>query len=277
MTTSEKSVTTNKHKQFINGMLCLVATWFVFSLLVSGPSLPSLSPDDSNDIETLPNFASYSDVKEKKKAFFDFLYPITVTENIFLINIREQLSLLSEKHKQGSLTSAEQEWLDELKDDYLIETEDTAATINILLRQVNIIPPSLILAQAAIESGWGTSRFATKANNLFGHWCFSKGCGLVPKRRDDNKGHEVASFETVNESIRSYLKNLNSFHRYEQFRKLRSQSEINTTGTGVLALLPGLKAYSEQGDLYIRKVTNMIKQNKLQRFDRLFIEQLNKK
>ena len=87
----------------------------------------------------------------------------------------------------------------------------------------------------------------------------------------------MATFDTINGSIRAYLKNLNSFHRYEHFRTLRSQSSIKQTGKGVIKLLPGLKAYSEQGDLYIKKVTKMIQQNKLQRFHSLFIEQLNKK
>lgn len=273
---AEQKTGPNKHKQFRNGMLFLVATWFVISLLLSSPTLPNLSPDSSNDIEKLPNFSSYKDVQKKKQAFFDFLFPIIVDENLFLMEIRLQLEALNKKQALDSLSIEEKEWLYELREDYLIESEDLEIIITILLNQVDIIPPSLILAQAAIESGWGTSRFALKANNLFGHWCFSKGCGLVPKQRDDSKAHEVAKFDTVNESIRAYLKNLNSFHRYEYFRKLRSESSLKETGKGVLNLLPGLKAYSEQGDLYIKKVSKMIKQNKLQRFDSLFIEQLNK-
>lgn len=264
----------DKHKQFSLGLLALTLCWLIFSLLLSRQSLPSLSPDDSNDIDALPNFSSYKNTDKKKQAFFDFLFPIIVDENLFLMKIRTQLKEIEQKSKLQSLNTAELEWLDQLRSDYLIEEEDTDAIIQSLLRQIDIIPPSLVLAQAAIESGWGTSRFAKKANNLFGHWCFSKGCGLVPKLRDDNKVHEVAKFESINESIRSYLKNLNSFHRYDDFRTLRSQSTIKQTGRGVLKLLPGLEAYSEQGDLYIKKVTNVIKQNKLQRFDNLFIEQI---
>lgn len=265
-----------KHQQFSLGMLAIVSLWFIFSILLSSPSLPSLSPDQSNDIDKLPNFSSFTNSQNKKQAFFDFLFPIIVDENLFLMNIRKQLKELEQKYKLQSLNADETEWLFELKKDYLLESEDIEIILQTLLKQIDIIPPSLVLAQAAIESGWGTSRFAKKANNLFGHWCFSKGCGLVPKKRDDNKGHEVAKFDTVNESIRAYLKNLNSFHRYEGFRTLRAQSSIKQTGKGVLKLVPGLEAYSEQGKLYIKKVTNLIKHNKLQRFDSLFIEQIEK-
>ncbi len=274
---TEQETYHSKHKQFSIGMMVVIVCWLIFSLLLSRSSLPELSPDVSGDISTLPNFASYSNTHEKKQAFFDFLFPIIVDENLFLMQIRLQLKELQQKSKLDSLNSEEIEWLAELQSDYLIETNDTEELIASLLKQIDIIPPSLVLAQAAIESGWGTSRFAKKANNLFGHWCFEQGCGLVPKFRDDDKAHEVAKFESVNESIRSYLKNLNSFHRYESFRKLRAQSTIKQTGKGVLKLLPGLEAYSEQGNLYIKKVSNLIKHNKLQKFDRLFIEQLNKK
>tara|TARA_R110001592_G_scaffold356571_1_gene658760 strand:+ start:14932 stop:15762 length:831 start_codon:yes stop_codon:yes gene_type:complete len=265
-----------KHKQFSLGILAIITLWFIFSLLLSSPSLPSLSPDESNDIEKLPNFSSFTNSQKKKQAFFDFLFPIIVDENLFLMQIRKQLKDLELKYKLQSLNSDETEWLLELKEDYLVESDDLDIIIKTLLKQVDIIPPSLVLAQAAIESGWGTSRFAKKANNLFGHWCFSEGCGLVPKKRDDSKAHEVAKFDTINESIRAYLKNLNSFHRYENFRTLRAQSTIKQTGKGVLKLVPGLEAYSEQGKLYIKKVTNLIKHNKLQRFDSLFIEQIDK-
>jgi Bax protein len=274
---NEKSIGNDKkHKQFSLGMAAITSLWFIFYLLLSDPSLPSLSPDESNDIEKLPNFSSITNSQKKKQAFFDFLFPMIVDENIFLMQIRNQLKDLEQKFKLQSLRIDETEWLFELKKDYLVESEDIEIIIQTLLKQIDIIPPSLVLAQAAIESGWGTSRFARKANNLFGHWCFSEGCGLVPKERDDNKAHEVAKFDTINESIRAYLKNLNSFHRYEDFRTLRAQSTIKQTGKGVLKLLPGLEAYSEQGNLYIKKVTNLIKHNKLQRFDGQFIEQINK-
>ena len=263
-----------RDKNFSIGMIGIIFSWFIFSLLMSEDSLPSLNPDNQNDIDTLPAFSSFKNTQKKKDAFFNFLYPIAVEENMFLLAIREQLELLRNK---TTLSSDEDEWLTELKENYLVESEETKESIDLLLKRVNIIPPSLILAQAAIESGWGTSRFARKGNNLFGHWCFSKGCGLVPKSRDDNKAHEVAKFDSINESIRAYLKNLNSFHRYQDFRLLRSRLEITETGKGVLKLIPGLIAYSEQGELYLKKVRNMIKQNNLQQFDLQFIEELNKK
>tara|TARA_R110002072_G_scaffold4280_1_gene30204 strand:+ start:13000 stop:13800 length:801 start_codon:yes stop_codon:yes gene_type:complete len=263
-----------RDKDFSIGMTSIILSWLIFSLLISEDSLPSLNPNSQDDIQSLPNFSSFKNTQKKKDAFFNFLYPIAIEENLFLLDIRNQLGVLKNK---TALEVQEINWLMQLKSDYFIESEDTVESIDQLLKRVDVIPPSLILAQAAIESGWGTSRFAKKANNLFGHWCFSKGCGLVPSSRDNGKAHEVAKFDSVNESIRSYLKNLNSFHRYQQFRLLRSQSNIKEAGDGVLKLIPGLKAYSEQGEIYIKKVQNLIKHNKLQKFDRRFVEQLNKK
>ncbi len=257
---------------FRQGLALLCVLWSLYFLISPDSDLPSLEADYSKDIKQLPKFSDIKNTTEKKKAFFNFLYPIIEKENTFLLNIRQQLLLLEEKINNAPLNSEEHQWLTELGSDYQVELEDTQALIKELLVRVNTVPPSLVLAQAAIESGWGSSRFARKANNLFGHWCFEKGCGLVPKRRDDGRHHEVAKFDSVNASIRAYLKNLNSFHRYEKFRQLRQEQIQQTKHQTIetLTLIPGLMAYSELGPRYLTKVRKMIKQNKLIKFDQKF-------
>jgi len=260
---------------FLLGLVFLSFCWTVFSLFKPDSTLPSLEADYASDIYDLPDFAAFQDTAEKKQAFFNFLYPIVEKENRFLLNIRQQLLSLQDASKTRALSETELNWLTELSREYLVEPAEPQKMVDQLLLSINSIPPSMVLAQAAIESGWGTSRFAKKGNNLFGHWCFERGCGLVPKSRDDNKSHEVAKFKSINESIRAYLKNLNSFHRYEEFRKLRDRT-MEDDRMDVFKLIPGLLAYSELGTSYIKKVNRMIKQNQLQSFDQQFYDQTNK-
>ena len=122
--TEHKSECHQANKQFSLGMFFIVISWFIFSLLLSPPSLPSLSPDESNDIGSLPNFSKFTNTQKKKQAFFNFLFPIIVDENLFLMQIRDQLENLDNKYKLQSLSADETEWLLQLKEDYFIESED---------------------------------------------------------------------------------------------------------------------------------------------------------
>ena len=273
------NLSTNSTASFLLGLVFLSVCWSIFSLFKSDSALPSLQVDYSSDIYDLPDFAAFEDTKKKKQAFFDFLYPIIEKENRFLLNIRQQLINMKLAIETRTLSEDELNWLSELSQEYLVDQGDAQKMLDQLLLSINSVPPSMVLAQAAIESGWGTSRFAKKGNNLFGHWCFEPGCGLVPKKRDNNKSHEVAKFKSVNESIRAYLKNLNSFHRYDDFRKLRARTmstNMDYNDVDVFKLIPGLLAYSELGPGYLKKVSRMIRQNKLQSFDQKFYVQTNK-
>ncbi|MDX1452665.1 MAG: glucosaminidase domain-containing protein [Oleiphilaceae bacterium] len=238
----------------------------VLGILYSSPGLPKLDWERDNPIRQVPDFSVYKDVNQKKEAFFTFLYPVIEQENRHLLNIRRQLLQLAE---QEDWSLSEREWLKRLRALYLNDAEGALKQEDItrLLRRVDIIPPSLVLAQAAIESAWGTSRFARQGNNLFGQWCFEKGCGLVPRQRADGKHHEVARFDSVNESVQAYLRNLNAFRAYKQLRDARLKARKNEQALTGSQLVVGLAQYSEQGDAYLRKVSNVIKQNQLERFD----------
>ena len=123
---------------------------------------------------------------------------------------------------------------------------------------------SLVLAQAANESGWGTSRFARQANNYFGMWCYQAGCGLKPRQRDQGQSHEVKHFKHVQDSVISYLHNLNTNRAYQPLRDLRQTTrDLGAPLRGVL-LAEGLHAYSSRGEAYIKDIQTMIIANDLE-------------
>jgi Bax protein len=117
--------------------------------------------------------------------------------------------------------------------------------INDLLIKVDVIPVSIALAQAAIESGWGTSRFVIEGNALFGQWSWFKGSGIVPEKRDTEKTYEIKSFDNLGDSVASYMKNLNSNINYEEFRMARNSFRINKSSINSIDLIEFLSNYAE--------------------------------
>jgi Bax protein len=230
--------------------------------LSSLPSLPTWANDD------LPDFSQYQDTTEKKAAFFSFLYPRIVLANSRILIERDYLDSLANKE---SLTSKEYNWLAQQSERLRVDAEPGSDEQFALLRKrLDVIPPSLILAQAANESAWGTSRFATKGNNLFGQWCFSKGCGIVPKGREEGKAHEVADFASPYRSIRSYIQNLNRHPSYQLVRDLRKKARENGRLPSGSTLAAGLISYSERGEEYIKEIRDMISFNDLAEYDQDF-------
>ncbi len=255
------------------GTLLILAIHFWLSDEYGG--LPDIEATAESSVDELPDFSVYTDVKEKKEAFFDTLYPIIQEENAHVLNIRK--ALLTLKSAQ-SLSETDRIWLTDLAKYYkLVEKDDAPvnvdeALIDNLLVRIDYIPPSLALTQAAIESGWGSSRFSREGNNLFGHWCFVKGCGLVPGERQDGRHHEVAKFDTVNHAVRAYIRNLNTHYAYDKLRALRAELRENNSPLTGKALAKSLGQYSEEGTHYIEKVSKFIDHNKLQRYTRKFEE-----
>lgn len=249
-------------------LLTLVVGALFYRMTMTEP-LAVLNATSKAPVTSLPDFEQYQDIKAKKQAFFDFLRPIIKEQNDFIRAQRVQVSQYAEQFKQGNTFSEQDlEVLQAYAEAYDLDEQPFEADFfAVLLRRVDVIPPSLALAQAAIESGWGSSRFAKEGNNLFGHWCFSKGCGFVPLGRDDNKYHEVAKFKTVNEAVRKYMRNLNAYHPYTPMRQIRLAQRTQQQAVTGLVLIHGLLDYSQMKDQYIAKVVRMIKQNKLTRYD----------
>lgn len=209
-------------------------------------------------------------VAQKKSRFFALLKPMVEIENAYIATQREWLKELD----VSQLTEPQQKTLITLLQRYnVINTSHKAyqlpgsskqkqALVNQLMRHVAPIPIELVLVQAANESAWGRSRFAQQGNNLFGQWCFSQGCGLVPKQRPEGQYHEVAAFRSPQLSIRAYLQNLNGFSAYEKLRVARAQRPDLTGAEQALYLANYLGRYSQRGQAYVDELKAMIKSNK---------------
>lgn len=225
--------------------------------LVEKPDLPAwrLAP--------LPDFNQYSAGAERKEAFFGFLFPRIVLANLEILRKREGVRALKREDK---LSDAQEQWLERHAERLRVDRDDEAF-FEKLLKRLDIIPPSLMMAQAANESAWGTSRFATRGNNLFGQWCFSKGCGIVPGQRTEGMSHEVAAFEHPYASIRSYMTNLNRHNAYSPLRAIRTQQRNRGEFPDGKRLAGGLELYSERGSEYVHEIRAMISYNNLEDYD----------
>ena len=207
------------------------------------------------------NFLNYPAGTERKQAFITYLKPMIDEKNQALLNDRKKLIRLSQKSK---LNIRERRWLKHLSDHY-----ETTFDINnpvywsTLLDKIDSIPTSLALAQGAKESGWGTSRFAREGNNYFGQWCYQKGCGLVPKQRNSNARHEVAKYKSSQESVVTYINNLNNNPVYKHLRDIRKQLRTEKQKITGFQLARGLLHYSERGQPYVKEIQALIRNNAL--------------
>ena len=139
-----------------------------------------------------------------------------------------------------------------------------------LLEKVDAIPTSIILAQGALESSWGSSRFTREGNSIFGMWTW-KNKGIVPLRRDEGKNHKVRIYDTVLDSIRAYHLTLNRLEPYEEFRQLRQYTD------NPLIMAEGLVPYSERGEEYVEEIKKVIIANDLQKYDSFSLSDLDLK
>ncbi|PVZ69023.1 glucosaminidase domain-containing protein [Pelagibaculum spongiae] len=213
----------------------------------------------------LPDFASMSG-KQRKSSFFNYIGLAIETENQRISALNQSIAALSDK---SPLTATEQDFLTRLAKKYRLKSPKKGqltpqAIIDGLLVKVQPVPKSLAQAQAANESAWGTSRFASLGNNYFGQWCFSRGCGLVPESRTEGAKHEVAKFSSPQESVASYILNLNRHAGYRDLRKVRQcVKERGQTANG-WTLAGGLVSYSSKGFEYIDILRGMIRFNRLE-------------
>ena len=165
----------------------------------------------------MPDFAAIDHPAKRKEEFLVFLKPHVDQINGEIMAQREILERAGMRLELGgTLTTTELVAVSVLAKRYRLAPVEppTVAFVDQLLLRVDILPPSLVLAQAATESAWGTSRFARRGNAIFGQWCFSEDCGLVPMRRSDGKIHQVRRFKTVMDSVRAYFRNINTHPAY---------------------------------------------------------------
>lgn len=212
----------------------------------------------------LPDFASIRDVKEKKKQFFAFIKPAILAENESILTLRSEVErLIAQLTLEQPFTEQEHTFVADLSKQYRVSKKFS------LLRQlyelqlkVDVIPPALILVQAANESAWGASRFARIGLNFFGVWCYKKGCGMVPSGRNVGAKHEVAAYSSVKQGVSRYLKNINTNSAYMVFRTIRGQLREQDQPLSPEILATGLIPYSERGTDYVLELTEMIRHNR---------------
>lgn len=227
-------------------------------------SIVETIPEVEYSSHPVPDFNQYENVTEKKQAFFNYLKPAIEAQNEHIRSVRQLVQGFRAKQISGeTLTQRQTEELNFLIEEYRVDTDQGFEGIYAeLLRKIDIIPVELVLVQSANESAWGTSRFATEGYNFFGLWCFKKGCGFVPKRRNEDALHEVAKFNNLSAAMYSYMRNINRHPAYKDLRIIRQKHRENQQSITAYALAEGLTRYSERGEEYVEELRQMIRVNK---------------
>lgn len=221
--------------------------------------LPTAVPSDMSAIE---------DAQQRKRVFLRMVLPLVLVTNEQLVRDRQRITLLRDAIMDGRAVSYRQQtWLEEQFATYKVEPGD----FETLLRRVDIVPPSLALAQAAIESGWGTSRFARLGNALFGQWTTAQHEGIVPARREEGKTHKIRAFDAPLDAVKSYVRNLNTHAAYRELREMRAAFRAESRAFDSIAFADTLHAYSEKGTVYTDLLKQIIRGNKLRMLDRAIL------
>ena len=197
--------------------------------------------------------------KKRKEFFIQIVLPLVLKENN---NIRLDRKMLFSIINKSNNTQLEKKWLEKKYKQYGVNSKD----LSVLKVRMDEVPVSLAIAQAAKETGWGTSRFAQEGNALFGQWTWS-GEGLKPKEADENQGHKVMKFNVLQASVRAYQRNLNTHRSYENFRLARAQLRDAGKKLDSIILSQFLDNYAETGNQYVEVLQKIIKQNNLKDFD----------
>jgi len=206
-----------------------------------------------NEIKMIEN------TSERKEFFIQIILPLILEENN---NIRLDRKTLFSIINKSNNTKLEKKWLKKKYKQYGVVSKD----LSLLKIRMDEVPVSLAIAQAAKETGWGTSRFAQEGNALFGQWTWS-GEGLKPKEADETKGHKVMKFNVLQASVRAYQRNLNTHRSYQNFRLARAELRDRGVPLDSIILSKFLNNYAETGDKYVDVLQKIIKQNNLKDFD----------
>ena len=197
--------------------------------------------------------------KLKKETFIKIVLPLIVAENERILADREKLLVISDKK---FTTDIEKQWLRQK----LLEYKVKKGNIKELMVRMDIIPTSIALAQAAKESGWGTSRFALEGNAIFGQWTWS-GQGIAPLDRESNKNHKILKFPILRASVKAYQNNLNTHKSYSKCRQKRLALRDKNKRIKGLELTETLNNYAQTGSEYTKILNQIIKQNRLMDFE----------
>ncbi len=212
------------------------------------------------NLDHLPTeMKNIENTKKRKNLFIQIILPLIIEENLKIKLDRKKLFVILNKNNN---TKSDLEWIGKKFKQYGVSKNDFPT----LKTRMDEVPVSLAIAQAAKETGWGTSRFAQKGNALFGQWTWS-GDGIKPAGAEVDSTHKVASFKVLKASVKAYLRNLNTHPSYKKFRKERAIQRDNDEKLNSLELVKYLDKYAETGVEYTRTLSKIIKQNSLTEFD----------
>ena len=198
-------------------------------------------------------------VKKRKELFIQIVLPLILEENKKILLDRKKLFAILNKNNNSK---SDNEWLSKKYKQYGVSNKD----IPTLKRRMDIIPPSLAIAQAAKETGWGTSRFALEGNALFGQWTYTDK-GIKPAAADAGTTHKVMMFNVLKSSVRAYARNLNTHKSYKKMRYARAIQRDNLGKLNSIELVDYLDKYAETGKEYTVILKKIIEQNNLTDFD----------
>ena len=214
------------------------------------PIALTLLPEEIKQIEN---------TQKRKELFIQIILPLVIKENNNIRLDRKKLFSILSKNKN---TKGEQNWLVSKFKQYGVVNKDLS-TLKIRMDEV---PVSMTIAQAAKETGWGTSRFAQEGNALFGQWTWS-GEGIKPAAADNDSTHKVMKFNILQASVKAYQRNLNTHSTYKDFRSVRAELRENGQKLDSMILSEYLDKYAETGKKYVEILQKIIRQNNLEDFD----------
>ena len=208
------------------------------------------------------NLTAVRPTAQRKRLFIAAILPLVLAVNDRIERVRGRVAVLQKRVRtRRGLEPGEARWLARTAAAFGTAADD----IDGLLARIDVVSPPIALAQAAIESGWGTSRFAREGNALFGQWTWKRGAGLVSGQRDDGASHTVRRFPRLIDSVIAYIHNLNTHPAYAAFRRARAAFRARD-GAGRLApMTAALSAYSMRGEAYVAALRRVIRQNRLER------------
>ena len=220
-------------------------------------------------ISTLPeDFSEIVSSSKKKSLFVRSILPLIVKENNRIEILNNKIQKL--KNNFSNIKRSEAIWISKMMSSYKVKSNN----LNDLIVKVDIIPVSIALGQAAIESGWGTSRFAMEGNALYGQWSWKSGSGIVPKDRGINEVYEIKSFLSLSNSVASYMKNLNTHQNYKNFRinrKLLREHNIPVLGSYLYQYLDKYAVDSNYSDI-LKKIIDTNKFGELENVEIQFVD-----
>jgi Bax protein len=224
---------------------------FLIAIVVATVAIQPAKGITASDLD----MSNINDADDKKKRFFDFMRPIINEENEKILKLRKQL-FAAKKNNNNKI------FVTHVAKKYGVRWDQNNENWDKLLERVDTIALELSLAQSANETAWGQSRFAIQGNNFFGQWCYTKGCGIIPAKRNRGLTHEVTRFNSINDSVRSYIKAINTGRAYALLRKIRSNNRAAGKHPDAIAQAGGLIHYSQRGEAYVKEMRALIHANK---------------